>query len=823
MPDDACPTPDQLSEYLLGRIDDATSAVLDAHLLHCRTCQTALATTIPADDTFVSSLKSGLIQAEFEDEPALRVVIQQVSKHAFRSRCAEEAMEKHAAVPRPVATSESTQAGMRIGPYRLLKILGKGGMGQVYLAEHSRLEMTVAVKVLADQLSQNPQAIARFDREMKAVGRFNHPNIVRATDAGEFQGQHYLAMEFVDGRDLAQVVHACGPLKISDACEVIRQAAIGIQHAHEHALIHRDLKPSNLMVTRDGLVKVLDLGLARLRTKNDDGLTSDFQIMGTADYMAPEQALKSPEVDSRVDIYSLGCTLYALLCGRPPFADEKHSTSLRKIMAHEQEQATKAHERRTDIPIKLSEIIDKAMAKLPSDRFATAGDLAVALQPYAENANLPALYQATSYTGADTTKNTSDIGKHLALTDTAVLPKANPSLSPTLSKHRPRTFWIIAAILLPILGLALAGLALQFSTAKGTIIVEIEDDQISTSTIGEQLVIQDSKTGTVYRLSISGNTTQTDLLPGKYSIRVENPGTGLGLDTDVFELKRNGSAIVKASFRLNQPVAATPKTLDHRVAEAMIGHGARVHLKVGDGYQVAEINEELPQAEFRISRVEFRSSYELTDEDFESLANLKELSALDLCDVIISERVINYLIRIKSLSLLWLKYDQGPVTGLEKLVRLPTPYNLKLQGSAVGDAEVKAMSNLVRVRFLSLSGIGFTDECIPDIVKISEIAELSIDHSRVTGSGFKYLADLPRLESLQVPYSLVGDAPLKDLVTIKRLKKLNLAHTKITDNAVDALQTLTQLEWLRGDSRLTEEATENLRSKLPKCNVVMGH
>ena len=190
----------------------------------------------------------------------------------------------------------------QIGQYRLLeKVQQQGGMGTVYKALHVLLLKVVALKVLPADRMKNEGAIARFRREMKAVGRLEHPNIVQARDAGEVDGTHYLVMEFIEGIDLSSLLLYHGPVSIPDACEMIRQAAVGLQHAFERGLVHRDLKPSNLMLTPAGIVKILDLGLARLchESSGANQLTELGQFMGTADYASPEQAFGPHPVDIR--------------------------------------------------------------------------------------------------------------------------------------------------------------------------------------------------------------------------------------------------------------------------------------------------------------------------------------------------------------------------------------------------------------------------------------------------------------------------------------------------------------------------------------------
>jgi tRNA A-37 threonylcarbamoyl transferase component Bud32 len=271
----------------------------------------------------------------------------------------------------------------RIGQYDLLEKLGRGGMGAVYKARHRELGKVVALKVLPAEL-KNEVTIARFKNEMRAVGKLAHQNIVAAHDGGQVDDTHFLVMEFVDGIDLARLIERHGRLRVSDACELIRQAALGLQHAHEHGLVHRDIKPSNLMLARDGVVKVLDLGLARSLNEAPalERLTAAGQVLGTADYIAPEQCEAAHTADIRADIYSLGCTLYHLLAGTPPFGGAGHSSWLEKMTAHLRDPIPPIRERRLDLPKELVAVVDRMLAKNPAERFAIPAEVATALQPF---------------------------------------------------------------------------------------------------------------------------------------------------------------------------------------------------------------------------------------------------------------------------------------------------------------------------------------------------------------------------------------------------------------------------------------------------------
>ncbi|NUQ63568.1 MAG: PD40 domain-containing protein [Pirellulales bacterium] len=223
--------------------------------------------------------------------------------------------------------------------------------------------------------------MARFDREMKAIGRLNHPNLVQAYDARDVDGTRILVMEYVDGVSVTDLLRRTGPLRIADACEIVRQAALGLQYAHEHGMVHRDIKPSNLMLARGGQVKILDMGLALLQggpsAAGEGGeLTSAGQAMGTAEYMAPEQAADSHSVDIRADIYSLGCTLYKLLTGQSPFSGPEYKTPLDKITGHLRDTPRPVQILRTDVPDELAAILGRMLAKSPAERFATPAEVA---------------------------------------------------------------------------------------------------------------------------------------------------------------------------------------------------------------------------------------------------------------------------------------------------------------------------------------------------------------------------------------------------------------------------------------------------------------
>ena len=231
-----------------------------------------------------------------------------------------------------------------------------------------------AIKVLPRAKAADPAALERFEREARAGGSIDHPNIVRAYDKDQDGDLHYLVMDFVDGCSLSEVVHATGPIEPIRAGNYLYQSALGLKHAHDSGLIHRDIKPANILIDRQGVIKILDMGLARFFNDHDDVITKKYDetVLGTADYLSPEQAIDSHNVDIRSDIYSLGCTFYYVLTAQAPFGD---GSVAQKLIWHQTRTPKPLTEVRSGIPDQLSTIIARCMMKKVNDRFGSPGEL----------------------------------------------------------------------------------------------------------------------------------------------------------------------------------------------------------------------------------------------------------------------------------------------------------------------------------------------------------------------------------------------------------------------------------------------------------------
>ncbi len=321
-----------------------------------------------------------------------------------------------------------------LGDYQLLAKIGAGGMGQVFKAQHRHMKRTVAIKLLPAELTKDEGAIKRFQREVEAAAKLSHPNIVQAYDASTQRGVWYLVMEYVEGRDLAGIVAAEGSLPITRAVNIIRQSARGLGFAHENGVVHRDIKPANLLLDKKGTVKILDMGLARFddgMAAAQEGLTQSGQVMGTVDYMAPEQAFDTRHADARADVYSLGCTLFRLLTAQNMYEGE---SLVQKLMGHQSKPIPKLSKARPDVPPKLEAVFERMVAKDPKERYQSMAEVLAALAPFED--------PATAGDGGGLTAHFEGIGGGTA-TNAALLAQPTAAqlafgeVMPTISLNNP--------------------------------------------------------------------------------------------------------------------------------------------------------------------------------------------------------------------------------------------------------------------------------------------------------------------------------------------------------------------------------------------------
>jgi uncharacterized protein (TIGR03067 family) len=500
------PHPDvaRLTAFAQGRLDEAGLAELSAHFGDCPECRERVEAT--GDDTLISLLRA----ADTEHD-----------------RNASRKMEEAVTLPPSGETAASPTLPADLaahGRYRVQELLGVGGMGAVYKAEHLLMERPVALKLISHNLTSKPEMVERFRREVKTAAILKHANIVMAYDAEQAGESHFLVMEYVEGQSLARLVAEHGPLPVRQACDYIRQAAMGLQHAHERGMVHRDIKPQNLMLTPDGQVKVLDFGLARFAMEavpagallvapaldaasGSESLTQVGTVMGTPDYIAPEQARDAHTADIRADIYSLGCTLYDLLAGHAPFPE---GTVVAKVMAHMERSPKPLTALRHDVPPALATVVERMMAKDPAKRYRTPAEVTEALAPFT--------------TGA---------------------------------AFKPRRGWrtrVAAASLLA--AVLLAGAVIYVQTDEGEFVITTEDKNIAVIINDKRVKIRDQANDREYLLK----TGAKDVRTGVYEIVVAELPEGIEIEGGkTFVVKRGGRAVATARFRQKGNAEATSK------------------------------------------------------------------------------------------------------------------------------------------------------------------------------------------------------------------------------------------------------------------------
>lgn len=409
---------------------------------------------------------------------------------------------------------------LTLGNYVLMEKIGAGGMGQVFKARHRRMDRIVAVKLLPASMTKDQDAIARFEREVKAAAKISHPNIVAAFDADQAGGVHFLVMELVDGSDLSALVKKDGPLPVDNAVNYILQAARGLEAAHAEGIVHRDIKPANLLLDRKGIVKILDMGLARLSGDVDAPtqaeLTSTGAVMGTVDYMAPEQALNTKTADARADIYSLGCSLFYLLTGRATFGGD---SLMAKLLAHREQPIPALRVIRPEVPESVEEVFCKMLAKKTEDRYQSMTEVIADLEHCGAA-------QEQSISVPQSLGSSTDEGLTNFLRDTSLAPKkpvhGTKVAKPLSDKDKFERLLIrsgVVGILVLLAGLAWVAvmIVVSLSTKDGTIVVTVNEPGATVQVLDAEGKIEITRQGEKSPITISVD-------PGKHRLRVEKEG-----------------------------------------------------------------------------------------------------------------------------------------------------------------------------------------------------------------------------------------------------------------------------------------------------------
>jgi len=576
----AHPTDQTLEAYASGRLEAASAASVDSHLGFCAECRQRVDEL--SADTFLGWLRDAHVHPE---SPA-------PVGPSFAGLSMTEGIPSALAA----APASSIPPGLAEHPdYEILGELGRGGMGVVYLAGNKLMGRMEVLKVVSRDLMDRRGILDRFLREIRNAAQLHHPNIVTAYSAIRAGESIVFAMEYVQGHDLAQLVKGNGPLPVAHACNFIYQAALGLQYAHEQGMVHRDIKPSNLILARHGkrpVVKVLDFGLAKATREGplDKGLTDEGQMLGTPDYIAPEQSLDAHKADIRADIYGLGCTLYYVLSGRPPF---QAASMYEVLQAHHSMEAKPLNLVRPEVPWELAAVVGKMMAKVPARRYQTPGEVARALKPFFKAVEAeppvertPQISQASQPSGDELVSRsrsnpaqprvtlvpaTPEPAAKQPLESTQAgssrlerleIPVGAPSRSnvtaraPTRVQSRPAWLWPAVAGGALLVGLMIAWDAGVFKaeTKDGVILLENVPANAVVEVDGERVTVTPHE----------GKPVRIQVHPGKHGVVVKRDGVVLMGDSVSVEAGKEA----KLSVGL-EPLATAPTERDRNVSTAV--------------------------------------------------------------------------------------------------------------------------------------------------------------------------------------------------------------------------------------------------------------
>lgn len=784
----------------------------------------------PLLDAAVESLTQRLLVKVLLRTSAAEVAEQTVT-HSVSS------VESVSAVAGQPVPTDAARMPEQLEHFKILRLIGRGGMGAVYLARDLRLNRDVAIKVLHSETTSHPNAKERFLREARATAALNHDHILTIYHVGEDHGISYLAMPVLEGCELEELLSSKGRLPLEEALRYGQQVALGLAAAHARGIIHRDIKPANVWIEPHdgGRVKILDFGLAY--RPDDAHITASGALVGTPSYMAPEQA-RGEQVDARADLFSLGVMLYELVTGVRPFKGRDMMSVLTSLAI---DHPRPPQELDATIPVSVSNLIMKLLEKEPAQRLASAQQVAaelLALQTGLATSHLSVRPLGPGRPLAnDCRANIDDTEPR-----TTLIKKPTPA-----SKSPPKFPWIwgILAGLLIILGGSFAGYNLIVETKDGRLIVEVDGDAEVRLKDGE-LRLYDTSGSLKYTLKPSERIKA--LPPGQYTVQVVS-ADGVKLDTEKFEMNRDGKVVVRVTAEARQTAAAKQPPLlpvggdpDRKAAEYVLSIGGRVRIS-GNPREIQQIAD-LPQGRFRLTWVYLYENSLVDDAGlahlskcdelyflhlgrtgitdaglahFQGCKNLLELYlpgtnitdaglanfqhcwnllCLELGGTHVTDAGLAYFKECKNLKTLWIADTRITKAGLAMFRDRTKLQYLDLRNLPIGDDEVAYFQGCKGLIGINLVGTQVTDRGLAHLAQCNKLVHLCLSHPRITDQGLAHFRDVKSFEWLYLGGNHITDQGFALLSRLDNLTILDLSNTKVTNASLKRLQECQHLKEL---------------------------
>ncbi|MFO0843259.1 MAG: protein kinase [Gemmataceae bacterium] len=774
-----------LERLLLGRLTPAEADQLAARYADDERLASLAESLEVGPDALLAALKNHQPQDDPEAEPLVRGLLQRLRDTGVtQETSAQTAGDPGGASPPARPLPECFEY------FRVLQLLGEGGMGQVYLAEDTRLGRPVALKTIRREAVEKPGAKDRFLREARSAARLEHDHIVPIYYVGEADGAPFLAMPYLPGegldRRLRRDKEAGRAMPVVEAIRIARQIASGLARAHAQGLIHRDIKPNNVWLEAvDGpagepRVRILDFGLARSQ-QDDASLTASGVVVGTPTYMAPEQA-RGQAVDGRADLFSLGCVLYQMLTGDRPFTGANHLAVLASLAI---DTPPAPHEVRPDCPRELSDLTMRLLAKRPEDRPESAEEAVRLL------------------TG---------------LQDARSRPPGDPPPAAAAPARR-RAPYLVAASLLALLPLAwwLAGVILRVETKDGTLVVELADEDVEARIRNGELQLVGADGKVKYALRPS-EKNRAALAPGEYRIRVSG-ADGLKLDTEAFEMKQGGRVTVRVTVEAGtaerkQGVVADT---DRKAAEYVISIGGAVQV---NGLERQYRQEpDLPRGPFRLSGVFFGNNIPVNDAGLAVFRECGHLTRLNLYfNKSISDAGLANFKNCKNWRHLGLSGTKVSDAGLGHFKDCSNLRILGLGDTSVTDLGVARFKDCKKLNLLDVSNTRISDAGLAYFKGCSELTSLYLNGLQVSEEGMSAFKDCRKLKVVALYKSTVDDAGLAQLPPQLELELLNVGGTSVTDVGLAHFKNLSKVVELGLNYKMTEASL----ARLKECKSLPG-